>query len=60
MSDGLTVQIANRVERSFAERCGAGAPLAGVVDALGLKADRVAVELNGEIARGQRGRSEFR
>ena len=48
MSDGLTVQI-NGVERSFAE-LRAGAPLAGVVDALGLKADRVAVELNGEIA----------
>jgi sulfur carrier protein len=48
MSDGLTVQI-NGVVRSFAE-LRAGVPLAGVVEALGLKADRIAVELNGEIA----------
>jgi sulfur carrier protein len=48
MSDGLTVQI-NGKERSFAE-LRAGVPLAGLVEALGLKADRIAVELNGTIA----------
>jgi sulfur carrier protein len=48
MSDGLTVQI-NGAARSFAD-LRAGVALAGVVEALGLKADRIAVELNGEIA----------
>jgi sulfur carrier protein len=48
MSEGLTVQI-NGVARSFAE-LREGVQLAAVVEALGLKADRIAVELNGEIA----------
>jgi sulfur carrier protein len=45
---GLTVQL-NGQNRSF-EGLQAGVALAAVVEALGLKADRIAVELNGEIA----------
>lgn len=48
MGAGLTVQV-NGQPRSFAE-LSPGAVLAAVVEALGLKADRIAVELNGEIA----------
>jgi sulfur carrier protein len=48
MDAGLTVQV-NGQNRSFAE-LRAGMPLAAFVEALGLKADRIAVELNGEIA----------
>jgi sulfur carrier protein len=48
MSAGLTVQL-NGQKRSFAE-LRTGTPLSAVVEALELKADRIAVELNGEIA----------
>ena len=48
MGAGLTVQL-NGQSRSFAE-LKPGDGLAAVVEALGLKADRIAVELNGEIA----------
>ncbi len=48
MGEGLTVQV-NGQPRSFAE-LEAGAALGAVVEALGLKVDRIAVELNGEIA----------
>jgi sulfur carrier protein len=46
---GLRVTI-NGVQREFAELA-AGASLAELVAALELKADRVAIERNGEIAR---------
>ena len=48
MGAGLAVVI-NGQTRSFAE-LRPGVVLAEVVAALGLKADRIAVELNGEIA----------
>jgi sulfur carrier protein len=44
----LNVRI-NGTERSF-PGLAEPAPLAGVVEALGLKADRIAIEHNGEIA----------
>jgi sulfur carrier protein len=41
--------LINGRERSFAE-LSAGAPLSDLIAALELKSDRIAVELNGEIA----------
>jgi sulfur carrier protein len=49
MPEGLTLQI-NGQQRSFL-RFSAPTPLSDLLSELGLKSDRIAVELNGEIAR---------
>ena len=48
MTDTLTLQL-NGQSRSFPGLT-APAPLSSLIEALGLKADRIAVEHNGEIA----------
>jgi thiamine biosynthesis protein ThiS len=40
----------NGEERSFADPAGAGLTLSSLIESLGMKPDRVAVELNREIA----------